>query len=171
MLSEKLLKYKNFEVNFFTELTVSDEYEKWLNYFVQVADDFIKTQFSIDMPFILNLNLIDSSEMQEINLEHRGKDKDTDVLSFPLQVNLRKGDYDAFMPEIELGDLFICKEVCEAQAAEFNITYFEEFIHLCVHGFLHVCGYDHEISLLEEELMESLEKKLLEQISQIKKGA
>ena len=65
----------------------------------------------------------------------------------------------------ELGDIFICREVALRQAKEFGISIEEEILHLFIHGFLHLCGYDHEISREEEKLMFGLEEKLLEKIS------
>ena len=86
-----------------------------------------------------------------------------------MEENIRKGDYDDFLPELDVGDILICKSVCQAQAKEFSISYFEEFVHLFMHGFLHVWGYDHELNEKEEKLMFDLEKQLVEKISEIKK--
>ena len=115
---------------------------------------------------ILNLNvlLVDEKTIQQLNADHRQKDKVTDVLSFPNQENLRAGDYKFYAPEEELGDIIICYEVCERQAREHGLSFSEEFLHLAIHGYLHICGYDHEISEKEEKLMEGLEEKLLLEI-------
>ncbi len=143
-----------------------------LNLMALAMDTFKNEQFKLnENSFILNITLCDDEKIKELNLEFRGKDKITDVLSFPLQENLRAGEFDQFIPEVELGDIYVCHSVCEAQAQEFSLSYQEEFIHLCVHGFLHVCGYDHEISQVEEILMESLEEKIIKKISEIKKGS
>ena len=72
------------------------------------------------------ISFIDSSHMQRLNKEHRGIDKPTDVLSFPV---------DGIGPTAgprELGDVVICREHTE------NVT------EAVVHGVLHLCGYDHE---------------------------
>ena len=66
---------------------------------------------------------------------------------------------------VELGDLFICKSKILTQAKEFSLTPVEEYIHLAVHGFLHLCGYDHELNQKEEALMEGLEEKLIKKVS------
>ena len=79
----------------------------------------------------------------------------TDVLSFPVYETLRSNS-ESFIepgPVVHLGDIFICREVALRQAKEFKITFEEEFLHLFIHGFLHLCGYDHEMSKEEEELM------------------
>ena len=108
--------------------------------------------------------------IQQLNSEHRQKPTITDVLSFPLQENIRVGEFDRFVPELELGDLYICHSVCEKQAQEFSLTFHEEFLHLCVHGFLHLCGFDHEENEVEEKIMEEYEKEIVSNISMSKKG-
>jgi rRNA maturation RNase YbeY len=171
MENEKNLHGHHFFLNFFYEGQYSAEYEIWLLALIQSLEEFIKNDLKIDKEFVLNLNECSESEIQRINHEQRGLNKPTDVLSFPMQESLREGEYDDFLPEIELGDLFICKEVCHRQANEFELSYLEEFVHLAVHGFLHLCGYDHEISLEEEKLMEAMEEKILKRLSEIKKEA
>jgi probable rRNA maturation factor len=68
------------------------------------------------------------------------------------------------LPQIELGDLVICKEIAKSQAREFKISYEQEVIHLAVHGFLHLLGFDHEISTKEEKIMEAYESVLVNKI-------
>jgi probable rRNA maturation factor len=174
MKKELLVSSKHFELNFlYTDdlvtLTELDEYKENLAYLAQVFDQFIQDELSIKKDlFVLNLNIVDDAEIIEINAEYRNKKKVTDVLSFPMQENLRTGEYDSFMPEIELGDLFVCKSVCEVQAIKFKLTYMEEFLHLAAHGFLHVCGFDHEISDIEEKIMEDTEEKILLKIAKLR---
>ena len=72
-------------------------------------------------------------------------------------------------PFVELGDLFICKEIAKSQALGFNISYEQEVIHLAVHGFLHLLGFDHEVSLKEEQIMENYESDLVTKIYKILK--
>jgi probable rRNA maturation factor len=71
--------------------------------------------------------------------------------------------------ELFLGDLAICHQKVISQADEFNISYFDEFIHLLFHGVIHLVGYDHEISLKEEKIMELWEEKALSLFSKAKK--
>ena len=80
----------------------------------------------------LNVTLCDDQQIQQYNSEYRGKDKATDVLSFPVHDSLRE-DFPPF-PEIELGDLFICDSFVSRQADEFNLSYVEEFYHLFIHS-------------------------------------
>ncbi len=101
-------------------------------------------------------------KIRSLNRQYRHKDNITDVLSFPIYSSLRKG-HKEFVPQglINLGDIFICKEVAAKQAREFNISLEREIIHLFIHGLLHLYGYDHEIGEKEEKLMFSLEEKLV----------
>jgi probable rRNA maturation factor len=141
-----------------------------ISIFEEVCLNFLVEKLKLDCEEnqILNLNimLVDETTIQQMNSEHRQKNKVTDVLSFPHQDNLRMGEFSFFAPEEELGDIIICLEVCKEQAADHSLRFDEEFLHLAVHGFLHICGYDHEISEAEEKLMEKLEEKLLLQIKE-----
>ncbi len=160
-------------INFFyTDELVSaeqlNEYKTWIEYAACAIDTGF---YKEEKKAIINLSIVDDEEIKSINNEYRQKDKVTDVLSFPMQDDMRNGEFESFMPEIELGDILVCKSVCETQADEFKISYFEEFVHLFIHGFLHVYGYDHEISEDEEKIMFDLEKILVEKISEIKKAS
>lgn len=111
----------------------------------------------------LALTVCGDARMRRLNREHRGKDRTTDVLSFPLQAAVRSGDLDLGPApgELLLGDLVISLPAARQQAQQFGITLEEELVHLFFHGFLHLLGYDHEISTTEAALMEKHEKKLL----------
>ncbi|RLA63338.1 MAG: rRNA maturation RNase YbeY [Epsilonproteobacteria bacterium] len=101
-----------------------------------------------------------TKKIRSLNKTYRNKDKKTDVLSFPVFPSLRNKK---LVPQglINLGDIFICKDVAKAQAEEFKISLEEEIVHLFIHGLLHLYGYDHEISEKEEKLMFTLEEKLV----------
>lgn len=119
----------------------------------------------------LSLILCGTAKIRKLNADFRHKDKVTDVLSFPTSENLRASFKDAELvgSHLMLGDLAVCHQKTISQAKEFKLTYEEEFIHLVVHGVLHLMGYDHEISEKEEKLMEKWEKEILEYISKLKK--
>lgn len=118
----------------------------------------------------VSLLLCGEAKIKKLNSEYRQKDYVTDVLSFPSSENLRKSlkDAEIFDGEIFVGDLAICHQKTKKQAKEFGITYMDEFIHLFFHGLIHLMGYDHEISLKEEKLMEEWEKKALDLFSKTK---
>lgn len=117
----------------------------------------------------VSLLICGDARIRELNHEYRHKDKVTDVLSFPAHENLRKGVFSEQV--LFLGDLAICHPQTKRQAKKFNIGYFDEFIHLFFHGVIHLMGFDHELSLKEEKLMERWEQEALKKFSEIKKRA
>lgn len=97
---------------------------------------------------------MDEAESRDLNNTYRGKDKPTNVLSFPFEAP----------PEVELpllGDLIICRQVVEREAAEQEKTVEEHWAHMVVHGSLHLLGYDH-IEDSEAEEMEALETEIMQ---------
>lgn len=114
----------------------------------------------------LTMTVCGRRKIQSLNRDYRNKNKVTDVLSFGVHENLREdqGPFHSLGPVVEIGDIFICREKAMLQARGFNITFEMELIHLLAHGLLHLLGYDHEISELEEKKMEALESKLVKKI-------
>nr|WP_041411593.1 rRNA maturation RNase YbeY [Shewanella pealeana] len=107
----------------------------------------------------LTIRIVDVEESQELNMTYRGKDKPTNVLSFPFEAP----------PGIELpllGDLVICAAVVEQEAIDQNKPLLAHWAHMVVHGCLHLLGYDH-IEDVEAEEMESLETQLIESLGYI----
>ena len=101
----------------------------------------------------VTIRLVDDAESHELNLTYRGKDKPTNVLSFPFEAP----------PGIEmplLGDLIICRQVVEQEAKEQQKPLEAHWAHMVVHGSLHLLGYDH-IEDDEAEEMESLETEIM----------
>lgn len=127
---------------------------------------FFKRQWK-NSSITCTIELCGKSKIRSLNKHYRQKDKTTDVLSFQLHDRIRELK-NLPMPVTHLGDVFICREIAKRQAQQFNISEKEEWIHLAVHGILHLCGYDHEISAAEEKLMEKLEKEILKNIAKIK---
>lgn len=101
----------------------------------------------------LSVRIVAPAESQELNSTYRGKDKPTNILSFPFEV-----------PEgIELdllGDLVVCAEVVTQEAEEQNKPLMHHWAHMIIHGVLHLLGFDH-INNEEAEEMEALERKIL----------
>lgn len=101
----------------------------------------------------VTIRLVDEAESHELNLTYRGKDKPTNVLSFPFEAP----------PGIELallGDLIICRQVVEQEAEEQGKSVEAHWAHMVVHGTLHLLGYDH-IEDEEAEEMEALETEIM----------
>ena len=111
----------------------------------------------------LNLTLCGKTKIKNLNHDYRSIDKVTDVLSFGVHENLRPDikQKQNNPPILDLGDIFICKDVAAKQAREFDISYEQEIFHLATHGFLHLLGFDHELSLKEEKIMEAYEAELI----------
>jgi probable rRNA maturation factor len=90
----------------------------------------------------LSLELVDEERIRELNRAHRGRDKATDVLSFPID-----GAEPVAGPR-EIGDVVICPE------------HTEDIVEATVHGVLHLCGYDHEVD--DGEMLELQERVLVD---------
>ena len=128
----------------------------------------------VSEPCAVEILLTDDETIHEINREHRGVDRATDVLSFPMN-ELAPGDFDADACEYHyerecllLGDMVISMERCAAQAEEFGHSFAHEVQYLAVHSTLHLLGYDHvdegeqkrRMRAREKEIMQKLEKKI-----------
>lgn len=101
----------------------------------------------------LSLRIVDEDESQQLNRQYRGKDKPTNVLSFP-------ADLPADLDLPLLGDLVICAPVVAHEAEEQHKALAAHWAHMVVHGTLHLLGYDH-IEDADAEVMEKLEIGLL----------
>ena len=86
----------------------------------------------------IGVSVVGPAESRRLNAEYRGKDKPTNVLSFPVPHLPVTG------PQ-PLGDLVICPQVLRAEAREQKKSLRAHWAHLVVHGSLHLIGYDHEV--------------------------
>ncbi|MGR7920402.1 rRNA maturation RNase YbeY [Zobellella denitrificans] len=119
------------------------EFERWLS--AALAGERMDAEVTV--------RLVDEAESRELNRDYRGKDYATNVLSFPFEAP----------PGIDLpllGDLVICRQVVEREAAEQNKPLQSHWAHMVVHGCLHLLGFDH-IKDDEAEIMESKEIAIL----------
>ncbi len=91
----------------------------------------------------LGVRLTNDAEVRALNAERRGKDKATNVLSFPLAEPDEMDDASPDGPELMLGDIVLARGVCVAEAADKAISIEAHASHLLVHGTLHLLGYDH----------------------------
>ena len=104
----------------------------------------------------LTIRVVDNDESQALNSDYRGKDKPTNVLSFPADLP----------PGVELnllGDIVICAPVVVAEAKEQSKPPVAHWAHMVVHGVLHLQGYDH-IEDDQAEQMEALEIEILQRL-------
>lgn len=93
----------------------------------------------------LSVSFVSPDRIRELNAAYRGIDRVTDVLSFPLAEGPEELRESAEKFGVcELGDVVICRERAEEQAAEFGHSFERELIYLFVHSVFHLLGYDHE---------------------------
>ncbi len=109
-----------------------------------------------DDQVITSVQIVSDNEMRELNRTWRGKDKPTNVLSFPMQ---SPQEVDISI----LGDLALCANVIKSEAQQQNKPLKAHWAHMIVHGMLHLQGYDH-IEDDEADQMESLEVRLLNEL-------
>lgn len=101
------------------------------------------------------------AEVRTLNASYRGKDKPTNVLSFPMvQPDLLDSLDIGDDGEALLGDIVLADGVCREEAAAKGVSIATHATHLIVHGTLHLLGYDH-IDDVEAETMEAIEREAL----------
>jgi len=103
------------------------------------------------------LHLADDARLQELNARWRGKDKPTNVLSFPLARAGRVSEAPL------LGDIFVSHQTLVREAERQGKSFDDHFIHLTIHGFLHLLGFDHE-TVKQARQMEGLETRILAEL-------
>ena len=107
------------------------------------------------------VKLADDDEVRTLNRSYRGKDKPTNVLSFPMvQPDLLEATANTDDGEVLLGDIVLASGVCAREAVEKGISIADHATHLIVHGTLHLLGYDH-MDAVDAEAMEALEIRAL----------
>ena len=110
----------------------------------------------------VSVSFVDNEEIHKLNLEFRGKDKPTDVLSFPMwEDDELGGDIDPALGAVMLGDIVISTERAMEQAEEYGHSFTREVCFLAVHSTLHLIGYDHETSEADEKYMNDTQEKIL----------
>jgi probable rRNA maturation factor len=109
----------------------------------------------------VSIKLSDNDEVQHLNASYRGKDKPTNVLSFPqIQQDLLATLANTDDGEALLGDIILAQELCDDEARDKSIAFASHVSHLIVHGTLHLLGYDHQDEA-EAMVMEELEAHTL----------
>jgi probable rRNA maturation factor len=100
-------------------------------------------------------------EVHSLNREWRGRDKPTNVLSFPMLARDELCHLSGEGPPVMLGDIALAYETCAREAAEKNLPLEHHAAHLIIHGLLHLAGYDHVGNDTQAEEMEALEAAIL----------
>ena len=106
----------------------------------------------------VSVKFTSDAEVRALNATWRGKDKATNVLSFPMA-----GEEELASAQL-LGDIVLAYGICAAEAAEKEVGIETHAAHLVVHGTLHLLGYDHETSDEDAEEMEEAERRALASI-------
>ncbi len=150
------------------EIFLSDEQEKLappedMEQLIEMCTRAALEEEQIEEDAQVSVTLVDNDAIREINNEHRGIDKATDVLSFPL------GDEESFDTDPEtgailLGDIVISLERAKEQAEEYGHSYRREVAFLITHSLFHLLGYDHVDSEEDEKLMFGKQDKVLEKL-------
>ncbi len=112
----------------------------------------------------ISFSFVSPEEIKKLNVEYRGKDAVTDVLSFPMYEDFCKNreaiiSDNPYLPLL-LGDIVICTDQATKQAKEYGTTFVRELSYLSVHSVLHLLGYDH-MEAADKSLMRSIEKEIM----------
>jgi probable rRNA maturation factor len=97
-----------------------------------------------ERPVEISVTLTGDEQVRSLNAQWRGKDKPTNVLSFPMADEMDFAKANVGERELLLGDIILARGVCETEAADKGVTVEDHATHLVVHGTLHLLGYDHE---------------------------
>ena len=124
----------------------------------KAAEAALAVTYEADEDFEASVMLTDDAQIRELNRTWRGKDKPTNVLSFPMvQPDLIETvSENSDDGEVLLGDIILAHGVCAGEAAEKGVAVETHATHLVVHGTLHLLGYDHGEEA-EAEAMEAME--------------
>jgi probable rRNA maturation factor len=91
----------------------------------------------------ISVRLTGDQEVRSLNAEWRGKDKPTNVLSFPMADEHDLSASKVVESELLLGDIILARGVCETEAGDKGVSVEDHAAHLIIHGTLHLLGYDH----------------------------
>lgn len=133
-----------------------------------IKDAIIKSleNEGFDTPSEISVTIVDNEQIRNINKDHRGIDKATDVLSFPMldmidgTLEADEGDYDMDENKLILGDIVVSLEKAKEQADDYGHSLEREIAFLVTHGIFHLLGYDHE-NKDDEEIMIGKQEKVL----------
>lgn len=119
-----------------------EENKNYETFIKSILQECFKEENLEDKKLYINVVLTDSKNIKSINKEHRGIDKETDVLSFPMY---EKCELENLKLENEdvLGDMVISLEKVDKQSIEFGHSFERELAYMVVHSFYHLLGYDH----------------------------
>ena len=112
----------------------------------------------------VSVSFVSNSEIKNLNKIYRNKDSVTDVLSFPLTSSDGTVEINPETGAVQLGDVVISLETAVKQAQNYGHSLEREVGFLTVHSMLHLLGYDHETSQLDQRIMREKEESVLEKL-------
>lgn len=135
------------ELNFYnkTRKDLTGYKEKYFNLFNRTKDIL-----KLKNDFTMSVTIVSKKKIHELNRDYRGIDRPTDVISFAFlddKNEILKGDF-----PVDLGEIYICYDVCKKNALKYGNTLDRELCFLYVHGLLHLLGYDHQTKEQEKEM-------------------
>lgn len=140
------------QINFLNTTKYRFRYLKMFNLILNIIEKEEKFQ----KPLSLDFTLIDDEQMRKYYFQYKGKDRTTDILSFPFVNSFST----SFMKEKFLGEILISYQKIQQQAKEYGHSVTREFCYLFTHGVYHLLGYDH-ISLEEKKQMNKKVDKIM----------
>jgi probable rRNA maturation factor len=102
---------------------------------------------------IITIRVVEKKEIQYLNSKYRGKNKSTNILSFPYNTFIKSN-------QTLLGDLVLCKAIIEEESLQYKKTLESYWAQMIIHGTLHLLGYDHH-NKQSAYIMETLENKIM----------
>lgn len=128
---------------------ISEVIEKVVNEVLIFEDESLDCEVSV--------SFVDNEEIRELNREYRGVDRETDVLSFPMEDEFLVGG------PILLGDIIISLEKALEQSVDFGHSLYREVAYLTAHSMFHLLGYDH-MKEEEKNIMREKEKEIMRRL-------
>ncbi len=135
---------------------------------LQRLTDFNLAQMHVSPDAEVAIVLVDEGAMEALHVQWMDEPGPTDVLSFPMD-ELRPGSEDRPTPPGLLGDIVLCPQVAEAQAATAGHSLMDELILLTTHGLLHLLGFDHAEPEDEREMF-GLQRELIQGFAAAERG-
>nr|WP_173667561.1 rRNA maturation RNase YbeY [Lentilactobacillus buchneri] len=146
-----------------TEKGVSEKDQKLIRDVLEFAGSYIHLADNTEM----SVTLVNNDEIHQINKKYRGVDRATDVISFAIEDDDDDDDFPIVMDEElkesipeNIGDIFVSVDKVAEQADYLGHSFERQLGFLCVHGFLHLNGYDH-MKKADADVMFPLQKEIL----------
>lgn len=129
-----------------------------------IIEEVIKSVLLLEnksLNYEISVSLVDNQEIKELNKDYRNMDKETDVLSFPMEDDFN------LLDTIILGDIIISIEKALEQSQNFSHSLYREISYLTAHSMLHLLGYDH-MNDEDKRKMRQKEKDIMKEIKLFK---